>query len=67
MTVMKRIGGGLEQENPYALYKCSKHHVVKVFSHFNYIVFSKWENAPDQLDIACLECNLEAGCIDDDD
>ena len=65
---MKKVGGSTEYvrtaegyvQKPFALYGCEEHHLTEVFSGYNNIVFSKWEEAPEELNIGCPVCNLES-------
>lgn len=67
--LMKKIGGGIETgckaidvpDSAYALYKCPDHDIVHVRSGFHGIIFATWEDAPNVLDLGCLNCNLRKG------
>ncbi len=75
MANMKRIGGSTEWINtqegyvqmPYALYQCKEGHLVKVFPEFHGLRFLSWEDAPAELDMACLYCNIIIAGAEDDD
>uniref|UniRef100_A0A6M3M6Y4 Uncharacterized protein n=1 Tax=viral metagenome TaxID=1070528 RepID=A0A6M3M6Y4_9ZZZZ len=64
--MMKKIGGSTEfvqtaegyVQKPFAMYECKESHLLKVFSGFNDIVFSRWEDAPAKLDLGCGYCNM---------
>ncbi len=66
MVIMRKIGGSFEWintaegylEKPYAMYQCKEGHLVKVFPGFHGLIFSTWEEAPTELDIGCLYCNI---------